>query len=281
MHRRRPRSTFAASVILLAVAFSAGCGTAGGSAAANAVPAIEAPPPFVASPPVEVRLGGGVITRAVRLRAIDGDGSESTASTVGIWQPTTNLVANGGVESDADGYGAVFGTETLERVTGDAKFGEAALRVRTPGSNADEGVYHAFEGRHETEYSASVWVRGSPGARVKLALFDDAGGSFARSELATLSGEWQRLTVTGVSAPEATVFRALLRTAEDVHPQATFFDIDGLQVERLAFPTPYVETSGGGGYALSSLRRNTEKQARCRRAPGGTRQERRSPRLLR
>ena len=170
-----------------------------------------------------------------------------------IEEATSNLIANPSAEVDTSGWTAAAGAETVARITTRAQFGSASIEVQTPGTSADEGVYQGFNAAASTQYAASAYVRGDGGGTVKIALYDNIGGSFARSAAVTLTAEWQRITVAGTTSAGASTFRAYVRTDESAGAQAITFDVDGLQVEVRADVTSYCDGSLGAGYAWSGV----------------------------
>src|SRR5437764_14635783 len=68
---------------------------------------------------------GDVINDADRALGIDGDGLVVPDSSYGLWRGSTNLITNGGFETNVTGW---FGAGcTISRDTGDFKFGSASL----------------------------------------------------------------------------------------------------------------------------------------------------------
>ncbi len=188
----------------------------------------------------DVTLSGNEITDAVRAAAIAGDGRWPDDESFGIWEATTNLITNGGIETDVTGF-VVNGDASRSRITSQAKFGSACLEIVANGTAADEGAYHAFAGVAATEYTMSVWVRGTGGGTIHVALWDDVSG-FQVSAAHTLTTTWTRLTVTATTGGGAVTFRLYIKT--NVGQNITW-QADGVQVEAQPAATPYVETDGG------------------------------------
>src|SRR3990167_6344341 len=76
--------------------------------------------------PDDLTFTGGLITDAVRTTAVEGDGLTPPAG-VGIWPAATNLVTNGGFETNTTGWVGTGGA--INRYTSAAKFGTASARV--------------------------------------------------------------------------------------------------------------------------------------------------------
>ena len=185
-----------------------------------------------------ITLNGNEITDRTRALGIEGDGWVVPDSSIGIWEPATNLITNGGFETNTTGW--VEQGSTTTRVTTEHKFGAAAAQIVTDNAGANEGPYHAFTGAATTVYSVSAWVRGF-GGTVRIALWDDVAGKQASSPI-TLTPYWQRITHVATTGAASVSFRVYIET--DVQQNITF-NIDGAQSERAGLPTPYVETDGG------------------------------------
>ena len=181
---------------------------------------------------------GGLQTDISRVIATEGDGRTPLPdSSVGVWEATTNLVTNGGFETNDTGW--VDSGATVTRVTTQAKFGSAAGQAVTANAAANEGGYHAFSGAASTVYTCSAWVRGT--GTVRIALHDDVTGKQASSTF-TLTPVWQRITVTATTGSGSVTFRVYVETNTQ---QSITFNVDGVQVEAQPLATPYVETDGG------------------------------------
>ncbi len=181
-------------------------------------------------------LEGTEIDDVIRAAALEGDG-RTVEESVGIWEATTNLITNGGFETDTTGWTEQGSTTT--RVTAQQKFGDAAGEVATDNVGANEGPYHAFTGAAATKYSVSAWVRGS--GTVRIALYDNVSGKQASSAV-TLTSAWQRIEKIATTGAASATFRVYVETDSQ---QNITFNVDGVQVEATSTPTPYVETDGG------------------------------------
>lgn len=190
----------------------------------------------IATVPATLTVSGNEITDATRAVNTQGDG-RSADSSFGVWEATTNLIANGGAETNTTG--ATDHSSTTTRTTAQFKFGTASYQVVTSNAQANEGPSWAFTGAAATAYACSAWVRGSGTARI--ALFDSVSGKQASSPV-TLSSTWQRISVVATTGAASSGFAAYIET--DVQ-QNTTFDVDGVQAEAKGYPTPYVQTDGG------------------------------------
>lgn len=182
-------------------------------------------------------VSGNEITDTSRAAALAGDGRGADSS-YGIWEAVTNLITNGGAETDTTGW--VEQGSTTTRSLAQQKFGDASLQVVTDDAGANEGPYHAFAGAASTKYTVSAWVGGTSGT-VRIALYDNVSGKQA-SAAVTLSATPQRITLTATTGAGAVTFRVYVET--DDQQDITFF-FDGAQCEAQPIATPYVQTDGG------------------------------------
>lgn len=182
-------------------------------------------------------MSGNEITDATRAANTQGDGLSNDSST-GIWEATTNLITNGGVETGTSGWVA-NNAATIARVTGQAKFGSASLKV-TPGSGGRDGAQFsvgvALSG--STTYTISAWVWGS--GKVMFDILGDGAEQF--SSYYTLGSTPTRITYTWTTQSGTTGITPSIVNANVV--QSSPYWIDGVQVEQKAYATPYVETDG-------------------------------------
>lgn len=201
--------------------------------------------PAVLGTPLSLTLSGNEITDAVRAAGLSGDGLSPEGST-GIWEATTNLVTNGGLETNTTGWAGLIGTETIARVTSQAKFGAASLETITPGGVSYEGCRAGdYTVSPSTTYTASVWVKGSGGTLAFAAeernsgvyVTQTAGGPF------TPGSSWERKSVTFTTNSSTNRIRFKVYASGSI--QALTFYVDGAQLEAQPLATPYVETNGG------------------------------------
>jgi len=203
---------------------------------------------------VPFTFSGNEITDATRAAATQGDGLSGDSST-GIWENTTNLVPNGGLETNTTGWESRNGT-TVTRDPSTSKFGQASLKMDQPGGGG------GFQGARlfvvglgfgwgvpvtaGATYTASVLVKaatGYSGAPVRINLIEtDASGTTTGNSLntITLTTAWQRVSVTRTMSASAA--RALISL--EGNPAPLVWYADGIQLEQKAYATPYVETNG-------------------------------------
>ena len=204
---------------------------------------------FSATRRVALTRSGGYIDDAVRALGVQGDGLSNDGST-GIWPAATNLVTNGGFETNTIGYGLYTAAGTagsLARVNTDAKFGGASLRVITTGDGVGQGFAKtSITGSTSSPYSVSMWVKAPVGALLTLSLAEYLAAAFVRvtgnSEY-TGTGNWDRVTFSGTTGAGMDKLIASFFTRTSA--QALTFYVDGFQIETGLVPTPYIETDGG------------------------------------
>lgn len=172
----------------------------------------------------------------MRALNVQGDG-RSPESSQGMWLSATNLVTNGGLETNTTGWTAVG--STLTRDTGEFKFGVASGKIVTDNAAANEGGYHDFTATAAV-YTISCWVKGASGT-VRVGVKDGAGANAQNGATITLDGTWQKATLITTALTVAT-WRAYVETTAQ---QSITYYYDGMQAELRGFATPYVETNGG------------------------------------
>jgi len=199
-------------------------------------------------------VSGNEITDATRTAATQGDGRAAPDSSEGIWEGTTNLVTNGGFETNTTGWiGNASGSTpvpTIGRVNSTAKFGTSSLSVATQGANVFEGISSSADTAvtASTPYSLSAWVLYPAGKTVRAEIdWKDASHTFQNKATTdfTGTGAWQKISVTGTSLSNAAFASILILTNNSAtSAAATNFNVDGIQLEQKTAATPYVETNG-------------------------------------
>lgn len=198
-------------------------------------------------------LAGNEITDAVRRTGTEGDGLAIPAG-FGIWPAATNLVTNGGFETNTTGWEATGAT--IARSTAAAKFGSASLRATVAVAADLAGARQAtsIAASTGTVVSASAWMRYvTTTANVQLLIVEyDSGNNFLRvggiSGSLALTDEFAQATVTVTLGASTTQIRVWAVTFGS---QEADFYIDGVQVETGSIATPYIETDGGTASRLA------------------------------
>jgi hypothetical protein len=167
-----------------------------------------------------------------------------------LWRGSTNIVTNGGFESNATNWSANNGA--VARSTAQNKFGTASLQVTPNGAGASEGTFsraggHGYAASPSVSYSASMWLYSSVARDVHMG-FDEytAADVFITSGSVNASlpaGRWTRVTYTRTTSGTAAFVVPFVYT-NDATGGVTPFYVDGVQVEQQPYATPYIETNG-------------------------------------
>lgn len=190
---------------------------------------------------------GGLLTDTTRLTDVEGDGLSAYGG-IGIWPAATNLVTNGGFETDTTGWEGTGAA--IARITTDSKFGAACLEA-TVSSAADLAGARLSAGvsvSAGTAYTGSVWLKASTGTpTVSISLVEyTALDAFVQTN--TLDGvvlntsTWTRIELPITTSGTTGIIRIYAATYGS---QTATFKVDGVQLETGLIATPYVETDGG------------------------------------
>lgn len=183
-----------------------------------------------------VTLSGNEITDTLRALGVQGDGRLAPDSSVGIWAATTNLVLNGGAETNITGWNGYSGA-TVARDLSRSKFGVASVLVTpsTPNTGGGPGVTVLAA----TQYTYSAWVYSPTGGTYYIQLTDGIDQGLAGPDTIVPAGVWTRVVATGTTDSH-TARNLWVFSRNDANP----FYMDGAQVEAQATATPYVHTDG-------------------------------------
>lgn len=202
--------------------------------------------------PVPLTLSGNEQTPATRAAGTQGDGLTGVyaGSSIGAWEATTNLVTNGGFETNATGWtdGINF---TIARSTANKHFGVACGRSTCDNTGTGTLGTHNFTAAGASAHYASMWVYVPStwtGATLSVivANLTSATGTLTGSVNMNIRDQWQRVTA-GPFTPDAgdLTGAVTLATAVGNANQGEYIDIDDVQVENQPLATPYVHTDGG------------------------------------
>ena len=165
---------------------------------------------------------------------------------MGVWYASrpaavTNLVPNGGFESNLTGWAANQpASGPLTRSTAFSKFGAYSGKVAA--TVQYDGPIMFFTPVLNTTYTGSLWVYRTEIVNDWRLEFDNGGSISYVSTVVPLTIGWQRVTVTGLSAGVvSTSFRLLNFSAATIAADIYF---DGAQIETGYAATPYIETDG-------------------------------------
>lgn len=172
-------------------------------------------------------------------------------------EQSTNYILNPSPRYDLTGYTLVGSTitRTLDR----SRFSIASVKVVTAGSALREGVYYRVSGLSgiSDTITASVYVRGA--GKVRLRLINNPSGAEWFTPAYTLNDDrWHRLEISGNSTGSNDM-RLYVETDNLAAAVNTFY-VDGLQMERKAYATSYLDGSQPGcrwnltAYATNSTR---------------------------
>ena len=184
----------------------------------------------------------------------------SIAPKTSIGKPTgaTNLILNGGVETNATGWGlAGGGTVSQARTASTAMYGDYVLRVTCTNDSQNQGTYFGDNGASKVSVTAEstytgaldiLRVSGSGTINLRLAWYDAADGFISSTDSAEFAvpASRTRVTITG-TAPALTDHVRLIANRTTGNTGVVTFDVDGAQVEAGAVATPYIHTDGTTG----------------------------------
>ena len=168
------------------------------------------------------------------------------------WPSATNLVTNGGCETDKDGWIAGGAGTTATRITTDSFFGAACGEVSTNGGAGGRGLYlfdtdgsSRFPVSASTAYTCSAWAKSVSGSLTLLIGMDwyNAGGTYFSTTSATpsMTADWAQYSASGTSPATAAFAVPFVRINPAV---AAIYHVDGVQLELGSIATPYIETDG-------------------------------------
>jgi len=192
---------------------------------------------------------GGLITPATRELNVDGDGFP-VDSGYGIWPAATNLITNGGFETNFTGWVAENESGgTSGRSTDASLFGSASAYfiATTPADNAGIRMTTSVAAASGSTFTASAFIRSLDTTELALRIAEyDTGGNFLRLGAAvhaefTDDGEFTRITATATMGASTTQARLFINTWGS---QSAEFYVDGIQFEAGPIATPYIETDG-------------------------------------
>lgn len=192
-------------------------------------------------------LSGNEITDVSRAAGVQGDGRVVPDGSFGVWRATTNLITNGGFETNVTGWNAPSGTNTFARSTEQAKFGSASGKA-TYIDNAQLAIWTATITAAIHTFSLWVYVPTAydgTGLRLEIAGFTSATGTLTALVDLAKRDQWQRVSTT--FTPDAGDVAGTFRLNEPgtAPTSGRFVYLDGAQIEAQPFATPYVETDGG------------------------------------
>jgi RHS repeat-associated protein len=184
---------------------------------------------------------GDLITDAVRSAGIEGDGRPAPDSSTGVWEQTTNLLPNGGFESDATGW-ELESTALIQRDTEVAKFGSASLSANLNSHGGSARLASDAISVTAGSHTFSVWAYSAEGGDEIAVAIDEFGGGNLSTQQFTLNSGWQHVRTTATIASATTISVSVGKASPEAF--ANEIHVDGAQLERVPIATPYVETDG-------------------------------------
>lgn len=169
------------------------------------------------------------------------------------WPAATNLVTNGGFETNTTGWGtAGSGTVSITRTASTGMFGGFVGRVVCADDAPNQGIYFgtptAIPATAGTVYSVAIdiaLVSGSGTTNLWIE-WQDAGGTSTGTTVLTefaIPSTRTRKILTG-TAPVGTTKALVIVNRITGNTGFVTYDVDGLQFEAGPIATPYIETNG-------------------------------------
>jgi hypothetical protein len=180
-----------------------------------------------------------------RSASLQGDGRQPPDSSTGIWQGTTNLLPNGGFESNTTNWAITTGGDVLTQDSSRSKFGSFSMKESVGGTGFEGAKSANITVSASTTYTASAWfyITNSDIAAGKGVAIDLQFGGVTdnRQEFRPTTPGWNRFSVTATSGVGVSIAN-VYATSSNTVPATTFW-VDGVQLEQKSYATPYVETT--------------------------------------
>jgi hypothetical protein len=156
-----------------------------------------------------------------------------------VWQEATNLITNGGFETNLAGWSSK--AAGFERDSTTAKFGRSSAKITNTTDNFG-ATRIAAPVANATKYTFSIWVnRTETAADVEIVIRNPADSAYyGRADVPKVAG-WQRVAVSYTSAADEVPLFGIQKKG-DAAP--SIYHVDAVQLEANQIPTPYIETNG-------------------------------------
>jgi hypothetical protein len=193
---------------------------------------------------------GQEITDAVRAGGVEGDGLSSDSS-IGVYDGHTNLLTNGGGETNTTNWQNDGGskTVTVTRDTVEFKFGVASIKG-VVGSGAGTAI---MTGRTATGLALAslskarvgVWVKGTGSIRVATRIIHtDATIVDGTATNVTLSGTWQEIVPAAATVTSGKTGDRIAVKIDDQGTSGYTVYVDGARAHAGQVVYPYKHTDG-------------------------------------
>jgi hypothetical protein len=207
--------------------------------------------------PNALTFSGNEITDTTRTTNSQGDGVTPPDSSTGMWENTTNLVRNGGLETNTTDWVTSNGSGsngTISQVSTGAKFGSKAIQFADTATTGNWSFlmnnFHSYAATPNfntaAQYTLSFWAKTtsvSGSTNVTVEICDSSSTNFVMTaKTANLSSGWTRYSYTFTPAIAGNTPQIIFSVPPAEVPLT--FQVDGVQLEQKAYPTPYVDTNG-------------------------------------
>jgi uncharacterized protein (DUF2147 family) len=170
-------------------------------------------------------------------------------------EATTNLIPNPSFDSATTGF-TYYNNSVATVLSDEGVFGNTCLSFAV-GAGISPYLYTSYTTGLATgqSYTFSGYVKAgnasTVGATVTIRLRENSDGAYVSATTATLTGEWQRITVTRTLTHATPTSLNYYITLTSAASSGFVMLVDGLQLEQKAYPTPYCDGSLGTGHSWS------------------------------
>jgi hypothetical protein len=198
---------------------------------------------------------GGLITDATRTTNNDGDGRTVPDSSFAIWEATTNIIENGGGETNTLGWTNGSACPNIARSTTQHKFGVGSVFSGILSGLSPVIVLlrndnvTRFSVTAGNSYAFSLWAlaatAGSTNFNIALRWFDAANAQISTTSMGVQplsTAAFTRYAVVGVAPANAVTVQLRISWTAAANSDTVYFD--GAQLESKTNRTPYVRTDG-------------------------------------
>lgn len=172
-----------------------------------------------------------------------------------VAEATTNLIPNPSFDSATTGF-TYYNNSVATVLSDEGVFGNTCLSFAV-GAGTSPYLYTSYTTGLATgqSYTFSAYVKAGNastiGASVIIRLRENGDGAYVSATTATLTGEWQRITVTRTLTHATPTSLNYYITLTSAASSGFVMLVDGVQLEQKAYPTPYCDGSLGTGHSWS------------------------------